>query len=61
MELLPSLRKAFSDFSGSERRQMGNKVRALSSIGADASHAESETFHDEIDYETGRSRVTGSR
>ena len=36
VEALPLLRRAFSDFSHSERRQMGEKVKQLSAVGTDS-------------------------
>jgi len=52
MEMLPLVRRAFADFTGPERRQMGAKVRHLApGTGEDRARSGSATDSVDIDHE----------
>ncbi|HPU32841.1 MAG TPA: DUF5682 family protein [Phycisphaerae bacterium] len=53
-QTLPLLRRAFSGFSGPERRQMGEKVKRLRSAGAAGAAAKTDTGADNLDVERAR-------
>lgn len=46
-ELLPILRRTFSDFSSAERRKLGEKAKRFETNGVSIRHAQDETIDDQ--------------